>query len=35
LVGNLVSPFWPVLIAGIARVDVRTFFGCGVVFGLL
>jgi short-chain fatty acids transporter len=34
-VGNLVSPFWPVLIAGIARVDFRTFFGYGVVFGLL
>lgn len=33
--GNLVSPFWPVLIAGIARVDFRTFFGYGVVFGLL
>lgn len=32
-VGNLVSPFWPVLIAGIARVDFRTFFGYGVVFG--
>jgi short-chain fatty acids transporter len=34
-VGNLVSPFWPVLLAGIARVDFRTFFGYGVVFGLL
>ena len=34
-VGNLVSPFWPVLIAGIARVDFRTFFGYGIVFGLL
>jgi short-chain fatty acids transporter len=34
-VGNLVSPFWPVLIAGIARVDFRTFFGYGVVFGLV
>jgi short-chain fatty acids transporter len=34
-VGNLVSPFWPVLVAGIARVDFRTFFGYGVVFGLL
>ena len=32
-VGNLVSPFWPVLLAGIARVDFRTFFGYGVVFG--
>ena len=34
-VGNLVSPFWPVLTAGIARVDFRTFFGYGVVFALL
>jgi short-chain fatty acids transporter len=34
-VGNLVSPFWPVLVAGIARVDFRTFFGYGVVFALL
>ena len=34
-VGNLVSPFWPVLVAGIARVDFRTFFGYCVVFGLL
>ena len=34
-VGNLLSPFWPVLIAGIARVDFRTFFGYGVVFGLV
>ena len=28
------SPFWPVLIAGIARVDFRTFFGYGIVFGV-
>jgi short-chain fatty acids transporter len=34
-VGNLVSPFWPVLIAGIARVDFRVFFGYGVIFALL
>lgn len=34
-VGNLVSPFWPVLLAGIARVDFRTFFGYGVVYGLV
>jgi short-chain fatty acids transporter len=34
-VGNLMSPFWPVLVAGIARVDFRTFFGYGVVFGIL
>jgi short-chain fatty acids transporter len=33
--GNLLSPFWPVLIAGIARIDFRTFFGYGVVFAAL
>ena len=33
--GNFLSPFWPVLLAGIARVDFRTFFGYGVVFALL
>jgi len=33
--GNFLSPFWPVLIAGIARVDFRTFFGYGVVFSLV
>ena len=34
-VGNLVSPFWVVLVAGMARVDFRAFFGYGVVFALL
>jgi len=34
-VGNLVAPFWPVLLAGIARVDFRTFFGYNVVFAVL
>ena len=33
--GNFLSPFWVVVLAGIARVDFRTFFGYGVVFGLL
>lgn len=33
--GNLLSPFWPVLIAGIARIDFRAFFGYGVVFAAL
>ena len=33
--GNFLSPFWPVLIAGIARVHFRTFFGYGVIFSLL
>ena len=33
-VGNCLSPFWVMVIAGIARVDFRTFFGGGVVFSL-
>ena len=33
--GNFLSPFWVVVIAGIARVDFRTFFGYGVVFSVL
>ena len=33
--GNLMSPFWPVLTAGIARVDFRVFFGYLVIFSLL
>jgi short-chain fatty acids transporter len=33
--GNFLSPFWPVLIAGIARVDFRTFFGYGAIFSVL
>jgi short-chain fatty acids transporter len=34
-VGNFITPFWYVVIAGIARVDFRTFFGYGVVFGVI
>jgi short-chain fatty acids transporter len=34
-VGNLITPFWYVVIAGIARVNFRSFFGYGVVFGLI
>ncbi len=34
-IGNLVSPFWYVIVAGIARVDFRKFFGYGMVFALL
>ena len=30
--GNFLSPFWPVVTAGIARVDFRVFFGYGVIF---
>jgi short-chain fatty acids transporter len=33
--GNLVSPFWYVVVAGIARVDFRRFFGYGLLFALL
>jgi len=33
--GNFLSPFWAVVIAGIARVDFRTFFGYGVIFSVL
>jgi short-chain fatty acids transporter len=34
-VGNLITPFWYVVIAGIARVNFRCFFGYGVVFGVI
>lgn len=33
--GNLVSPFWFVVRAEIARIDFRTFFGYGLIFALL
>jgi short-chain fatty acids transporter len=33
--GNLCSPFWYVIVAGIARVDFRKFFGYGMVFATL
>ena len=33
--GNLTSPFWYVVIAGIARVDFRNFFGYGLLFAAL
>lgn len=34
-VGNLTSPFWCVIIAGIAQVDFRTFFGYGLLFAVI
>jgi short-chain fatty acids transporter len=34
-VGNLISPFWVVIAAGVARVDFRTFIGYNVVFAVL
>jgi len=33
--GNLCSPFWYVIVAGIARIDFRKFFGYGVIFAAL
>ncbi len=33
--GNLTSPFWYVIVAGIARVNFRDFFGYGLIFALL
>jgi short-chain fatty acids transporter len=33
--GNLTSPFWYVIIAGIAHVDFRSFFGYGLLFALI
>ncbi len=33
--GNLLSPFWAVVIAGIARIDFRKFFGYSLIFALL
>ncbi|MBI3679791.1 MAG: short-chain fatty acid transporter [Acidobacteria bacterium] len=33
--GNLTSPFWYVIVAGIANVDFRSFFGYGLLFALI
>jgi len=33
--GNLVAPFWYVIVAGVARVNFREFFGYGLIFALL
>jgi short-chain fatty acids transporter len=33
--GNLTSPFWYVVVAGIIHLDFRTFFGYGLVFAAL
>jgi short-chain fatty acids transporter len=33
--GNLVAPFWYVVVAGIARVNFRDFYGYGLLFALL
>ena len=33
--GNFLTPFWYVVVAGIARVDFRSFFGYGMLFAAL
>jgi short-chain fatty acids transporter len=33
--GNLISPFWYMVIAGIANVDFRSFFGYGLLYAAL
>ncbi|MGH8863898.1 MAG: TIGR00366 family protein [Burkholderiales bacterium] len=33
--GNLISPFWIVIAASIARIDFRTIFGYGLIFAVL
>jgi len=33
--GNFLTPFWYVVVASIARVDFRCFFGYGSVFAAL
>ena len=33
--GNLTSPFWYVVFAGMARLDFRVFFGYGLIFAAL
>ncbi|HBY63987.1 MAG TPA: hypothetical protein DEH78_29540 [Solibacterales bacterium] len=33
--GNLISPFWYAIIASVARLDFRTFFGYGIVFAMI
>jgi short-chain fatty acids transporter len=33
--GNLISPFWYVVVGGVARVNFREFFGYGLIFALI
>jgi short-chain fatty acids transporter len=33
--GNLISPFWYVIAAGMLRMDFRTFFGYGLVYAVI
>jgi short subunit fatty acids transporter len=34
-IGNLTTPFWCVVLAGIARLDFRKFFGYCLVFAAI
>ena len=34
-VGNLISPFWVVIAAGIARIDFRRFIGYNLAFAAI
>jgi short-chain fatty acids transporter len=34
-IGNFLTPFWYVVVAGIARVDFRSFFGYGFLFAAI
>lgn len=33
--GNLISPFWYVVVSSLAKVDFRSFFGYGVIYALI
>lgn len=33
--GNLTSPFWYAIVAGVARIDFRAFFGYGLIYAVL
>ena len=33
--GNLTSPFWYVVVAGVARLDFRSFFGYGLIYAVI
>ena len=33
--GNFMTPFWYMVVAGIARVDFRIFFGYGLAFAAI
>jgi hypothetical protein len=33
--GNLIAPFWYVIIAGMVRLDCRRFYGYGLSFAAL